>query len=483
MLIRLSSLIIGCCLLFVLFACRDGAQVSESADEHQTRPNIVILLGDDHTGRDIGAYGNPDVITPNIDDLSREGINFRRAFTSTAMCSPTRHQLYTGLFPIRSGAFPNHGISYPGTRSIAHYFQAMGYRVGITGKLHVGPDESFPWEFVGERPDDPVLQRTPLNLDAANEFIRRDDRPFLLIVAEYLPHFPWRDGDAEQYDADSLTTPEYLVDTAETRAALVKYYAEVSALDDTLGSINRMLIEAGKMDDTLTIYTSEQGSLFRAKATLYDTGLKTAFIARWPGRIAPGDHDAMVQYVDVLPTLVEMAGGEPPQDIDGKSFYRAFVDPDYQHRDYVYGVHTTMGNVTAANYPIRSIRTGRYKLILNLNADKGEFRHQVIKANTGGFYWSWGEKGAAGDADAAHKYAFFKTRPAVELYDVLEDPDEIHNLAGQAEYQDIEQQLTTKLLAWMRQQQDKGIETEAQAFSRFPPGKLTRAKERGWFDQ
>jgi len=179
------------------------------------------MLPDDLSWHDIGCYGNSDVKTPNIDKLASQGMRFTRAFTTTAMCAPTRQQLYTGIYPVRSGAFPNHSKVKPGTKSMVHYFKDLGYRVGISGKTHFGPTASFPFEKVGG--GSPTFKKI-------EEFIKRDrQQPFCLVVTSHHPHAPWKGS--EKYDPEKLKLYPYVVDTPETRKALANYYSEVTVFD------------------------------------------------------------------------------------------------------------------------------------------------------------------------------------------------------------------------------------------------------------
>ena len=123
------------------------AMKSESSGE---RPNIMLVIGDDMTWLDCEPYGNKEVRTPNMARLAREGMCFDAMFTATAMCAPTRQQLYTGIYPVRNGAYPNHSRVYDGVKSLVHYLKELGYRIGIIGKRHFGPRESFPFEAVGQ---------------------------------------------------------------------------------------------------------------------------------------------------------------------------------------------------------------------------------------------------------------------------------------------------------------------------------------------
>ena len=114
--------------------------------ELETKPNFVFILADDCTHWDIACYGSVDSKTPNIDKLAEEGIKFNRCYQAAPMCSPTRHNIYTGLYPIKSGAYPNHTMVKEGTQSIVHYLKPLGYRVAQSGKRHINPASSFPFE-------------------------------------------------------------------------------------------------------------------------------------------------------------------------------------------------------------------------------------------------------------------------------------------------------------------------------------------------
>ena len=439
-------------------------RLSRAAGQQGRRPNMVICLADDMSWHDCGCYGNSEVKTPNIDRLADQGMRFRAAFTATAMCAPTRQQLYTGIFPVRNGAFPNHSKVKPGTKSIVHHLKALGYRVGIKGKRHFGPRDSFPFDGVGR----------------TSEFMSKGGKgggkePFCLVFTSNNPHLPWSTGDASAYDPKRLTLKPYIVDTPETRAGLAKYYAEITAFDKEVGTLMREVKSAGREADTIFICTSEQGAQFpHGKWTCYDVGLKVAFIVRWPGRVKAGSvSDAMVQYVDVVPTLIEAAGGDPAKidtgrpgapdggsGFDGRSFLAVLDGKTDRHQSCVYGVHTTKGIVAgSACYPIRSIRTETHKYIWNLKSD-ARFQNITTAGRDKSLYWkTWVEK-AKTDPKAAKLVEIYQRRPKEELYDINKDPYELDNLAGDPTNRKLMERLRAKLDAWMRQQGDKGVETE-----------------------
>ena len=468
----LRRLCAGCTLVALLLTLPAGYLFASP-------PNILILLADDLTWTDVGAYGANHLATPNIDRLAAEGMQFTHAFTSTAMCAPTRQQLYTGLFPVRSGAYPNHGVVNQGTRSMVHALSAVGYRVGLSGKTHFGPSEAFPFEVIGHSP---AADGGPDDVDlaAAEAFMTRDrSAPFALVLAFNEPHEPWTKGPRERFPPATLHVPEYLVDTPATREALSGYFAEVEHLDGQIGRVMEALERAQVADNTLVIFTSEQGAALPfAKWTLYDHGVRTAFLARWPGIVHPGSKtDALVQYVDVVPTLLEAAGEAESGGYDGRSFLPVLKGERSTHRDVVYGVHTNRGIIHGGDYPIRSVRDARFKLIWNLAPDNRytNIRTEVVRRDAG--FRSWQALAEAGDEYARQRVEAYLQRPEYELYDLQNDALEQHNLADRLEFSAVKAKLEKQLKTWMREQGDTGLGTEQDAANHMNPAIVRRIRE------
>jgi N-sulfoglucosamine sulfohydrolase len=191
----------------------------------QQRPNIVYIMADDLTYSDIGCYGGINSITPNIDQLAEEGMRFLNCHQAAPMCSPTRQNLLTGLYPVRNGAYPNHSQVYEDVKSIAHYLADLGYNVGLQGKRHFGPLESFPFDFFNSRKID-------IDTSLFSSFIAenvRNDTPFALFLMSNHPHgnsFARELGDESLFDADKLVLPPHFIDTPVTREKYVKYLAD-----------------------------------------------------------------------------------------------------------------------------------------------------------------------------------------------------------------------------------------------------------------
>jgi N-sulfoglucosamine sulfohydrolase len=453
-----------------------GSGVALSGCEQaQEPPNILLFIGDDMTWYDCSPYGNPDVYTPNIQRLAEEGMSFDNMFTGTAMCAPTRQQLFSGMHGVRSGAWPNHSIKYEGARSFATHFSEMGYRTGLIGKKHYGPESSYPMTYFGGVHHD-TGRGIDIDLSLIENFITGDqDSPYFIVIAQNQPHTPWNRGPRALYDKDELEVPEFLIDCDFTRQELVKYYAEITYMDSLLGVCLDYIDRSGNADNTIVIFTSEQGSNFPfAKWTCYDTGLKTAFIMRWTKKIPAGRRNAqLLHYVDVLPTLIDLAGDEPdakdtgiPDAVgytgfDGTSF--AGVLKGRKHpREYVYGVQTTKGIYDGPEaYAIRSIRDTRYKLIWNIHY-QNKFTNTVTERSNILDLWLEASSTAADSA----RVAMYQVRPEFEFYDIILDPYELNNQADNADYADIMQNMFAALKEWMASQGDLGHETEMKAMER-----------------
>ena len=425
------------------------------------QPNLVFIIADDCTFREIGCYGG-QALTPNIDQLAAEGMRFERCFQAAPMCSPTRHNIYTGLYPVKSGAYPNHTNAYGYVQSIVHHLQLLGYRVAQSGKTHIGPEGVFPFEYLGGGRN-PDMEKVDTLLKESSE----SEEPFCLFACSNEPHTPWNKGDASVYPTEKVVLPPYIVDTPKVREDFSRYLAEISYFDNQVGQILGMLDKHGLRDNTLVMVVSEQGNAFPfAKWTCYDHGLQSAMVVRWLGTVKPGSvTDAMVEYVDVTPTFIDAAGGSPVPDLDGLSFMPVLKGLTNHHKDYVYGLMTTRGiNNGSEAYAIRSIRSERYKLILNLNHE-----NRFINAATNSDYFaSMVEKAESGDRIARKLVDAYHFRPPVEFFDIIKDPLEMNNLARDSSYAEEISSLRDKLETWMDQQGDEGIATEMRAYERMP---------------
>ncbi|NME69676.1 sulfatase family protein [Flammeovirga aprica] len=422
------------------------------------KPNLVLFLADDCTYRDLGTYGSPNSLTPTLDKMASEGMKFNKCYQAAPMCSPTRHNLFNGVYPVRSGAYPNHTFSNQEIKSLPHYLKPLGYRVAFLGKRHIGPSENYPFEF---------LDTSSKFIDINNikpflEEVKTSKEPFCLIICSHQPHGPWNVGDPSLFPPKSLKLKKNMADTEVTREMYSKYLAEVNYMDAQVDSLSQYLDKYNFTDNSLFVFLGEQGNSFPlSKWTCYEDGVHSSFIAKWPGVIQEGvETDALVDYNDIVPTFITAAGGTPSKELDGHNIIPIFKDPSNKGKKYSFSVQTTRGVIQGSDYyGVRAVTDGHYRCILNTSPERA-FQNGVI----GGKIWrSWLEK-AETDKHAAklvHKYQY---RPKVELYDVDDDPDNLKDLADDPKYKKIKEKLLQELYQWMEYCGDEGVYTELMAY-------------------
>ena len=451
---------------WVLIAVATLMVPAEAAD----RPNVLLIMADDCTFNDLPLYGGQNAKTPHLDRLASAGMVFNHAYLSEAMCQPCRSALYSGQYPIRNGAAYNHASSRVGTRSMPQHLRPLGYRVGLAGKVHVKPQKSFPFERVTGFDLNCVRNPTqPHKLNGIRRFMEGDgEKPFCLIVALVEPHVPWVMGDASQYPPAQIKLPPNIADTKTTRQELAAYLAEITYMDGQVGEILQTLEATGHADDTLVMFTSEQGAQIPGcKWTNWDTGLHTALVARWPGVVSAGKRtDAIVQYVDVLPTLLELAGGAAGKgELDGTSFLRVLRGEAQTHRTFAYGVHNNIPE--GPPYPIRTVTDGEFRYIRNLTPDEIYIEKHVM--GSGGLvamerkYWFTWVLEAWNNERTYNLVKRYQSRPAEQFYHTEKDPFEMQNLADHPAYAGRMERLSTELDRWMASQGDPGASVDTPA--------------------
>lgn len=413
------------------------------------KPNIVVFLGDDHSVLDSEPYGNKDVRTPNMRRLASEGMLFTHAFVVSPSCAPSRAALLTGLMPARNGAEPNHSRPRAEIKRLPAYLKELGYEVVAFGKVshykHTADYGFDQFAFDGFHEHEAI----PTALKFLRE--RKSDKPLCIFVGSNWPHVPWPTNSAG-YRANALALPDTHADTAETRRARGRYYAAVTRMDNQLGRVMETARET-LGTNTVFVQTSDHGAQFPfAKWNCYDAGLRVSLIVSWPGVIKPAARtDAMVSWVDLLPTFVEIAGGNAPTNLDGRSFVRVLTGKTNAHRDRIFATHSGDGKMNA--YPIRSVRTRDWHFILNLHPEAEFHTHiDLARADTG--YWGSWTNAAATNAHAAALVKRYHQRPAEELYDVRRDPSETNNLASLPEHALRVKAMREELESWMREQGD-----------------------------
>ncbi|HAD22167.1 MAG TPA: sulfatase atsG [Opitutae bacterium] len=456
--------------LLGLFLCSLSLQATEKL-------NVVFILADDMSRDTWGAYGGQDCKTPNIDQLAKDGIRFDRAYCTVAMCAPFRQELYSGRSPWRTGTLPNHSKSVSGTKSIVHYLQPLGYRVALLGKSHVGPNECYPFERLGD-----VSKRVDANpetLDKANAFLddcKKTKNPFCLFIGSHDSHAPFTTGDPSVYDAKKIKVPPYWIDTPELREVMIQYYAEITNFDRLVGMMRMELEKRNLWESTIFMVCSEQGTqLPFAKWTCYDNGLHTGLVAHWPNRSKHGSViKELISTADITPSLVEELGGKLQKGaVDGKSFLNLLKGEKEPIHKYVYGAFTNCRIIDNRErvYPIRSIRNKRYSLIYNPNHESKtsnvtltqslkmieDAKTKPKELNPTG---SWVAKPDKSKMEQAlvHK---LHNRDEFELYDLQKDPFEMKNQVDNPDYKNIQDRLKKAIMVKLSDLNDSNpIQTE-----------------------
>ena len=430
----------------LLIACRLAA--ADSA-----RPNIVVFLSDDHSVLDSTVYGSKEVRTPNMQRLAAAGLTFDRAFVASPSCAPSRAALLTGLWPARNGAEANHTKPRAELKKLPAYLKELGYELVSFGKVshyqHTG-DYGFDHFAHDKFHEDVAIPEGIKWLKA-----RKSGKPLCIFFGTNWPHVPWP-AEPEGYDPKALTLPPAHVDTPRTREARARYYAAVSRMDAELGAVYDAAREV-LGQNTFFLATADHGAQWPfGKWSCYDAGVRTPMIAVWPGKIAAGIRtSAMVSWIDILPTLVDLAGGTAPKEIDGRSFTAVWRAGKKEHRDRIFTTHSGDGRMNI--YPTRSVRTPDWKYIRNLRPDFYYTTHvDLVQPNDGpGYFGSWVEK-ARTDPAAAAVLKRYHERPAEELYDLSADPNELRNLAGDSNHAARLAALRADIDAWMKEQGDTG---------------------------
>lgn len=415
----------------------------------QTKPNIVLMVSDDHGREALGCYGNPAIRTPHLDALARNGVRFTNSFCTTASCAASRSTILSGLHNHANGTYGhthgrNHFACFDDVMTLPARLKAGGYRTGRVGKQHYAPVSLFPfdWGFPAV-----TFGRDDVRMSEACRAFVDAPEPFFLYWCSMNPHradvleqhplrpngfgnppapFP---GDTETpYREDAVQVPPFLSDIPEVRAELAQYYQSISRLDRGVGRLIEILRQTGKLDNTVIFYLSDNGSAFpQAKTTLYEPGMRLPCIVSSPFHSNRGTTcDGLITWTDLAPTILDVVGFDlRPDDFHGRSF-SSIIDQESpcDWRDAIFASHTF--HEITNYYPMRVMRTKRYKFIYNI-AWKLDF-------SFGSDLWSCASWQAilrtGADRFGVRAVEAYLHRPRFELYDLESDPNELNNLAA-----------------------------------------------------
>lgn len=437
------------------------------------RPNLLVILSDDHCVPHLGCYGNSEIKTPNIDKFATEAMRFDRYYVMCPQCVPSRATLMTGRSPIGiqmtrfSAPLPAEVKTYPEHLRIAGYFAGVaGRNYHLDGVAQVPESravfEKHQLQTFSKRLDfvktatgsKAILEQYREFLDAVPK-----GKPFFLQLCFNDPHRPLDEkAIANPHDPAKLKLPAHYPDTKLVREDFARYYDEIARFDRDVGDVLAELARRGLAENTLVVVSGDNGaSQFRGKGTLYEFGIHVPLLVRWPGKVKSKTHSAdLISGEDLAPTLLDAAGLTPPKEMTGRSFLKVLQGEAHEGRKYVFaerGAHGSGLPTGSAPFDLgRCVVSKRHKLIYNV---LWQIPYQPVDFIATPMWKELEEMNKAGKLSAElSKLYFAPTRPMFELYDLEADPAEMKNLAGTSDVAAVEKELKTALQEWMILERD-----------------------------
>lgn len=418
----------------------------------QDQPNILWLTSEDNNVNWVGCYGNPHALTPHIDRLASEGFLYTHCYSNAPVCAPMRSAWITGVHSVSMGTHPmrsRYPIPHDRIRYYPDLLKDAGYFVGNAKKTDYN---------IGGRED-----REAWDIDRADWNQLKQHQPFFMVINSTKSHESKAFGDVTNttHDPDNIRLARYHPDIPVIRQNYAHYHDQVSKMDQDIGDALAALEKSGMAENTIVVHCSDHGGvLARSKRFLYDSGTHCPLIVRIPEKykhLRPGQPgskvDALVSFIDMPKTWVQICGAQTPEYLQGKTF----LGPEAESRDYHISYR---GRMDERCDNVRAIRDNRFLYIRNYMpyAPWGQRLEYLwrMKATQ-----AWEQHHLAGKTDAITG-RFFGTKPAVELYDSAGDPDNVVNLADDPAYADDLQRLGLALDKWQRDNYDAGLIPETE---------------------
>jgi len=457
--------------------------MQESAEE-SLKPNILFIITDDQSWEHAGCYGDKAIRTPAIDRLAREGVRFEHAYCAAPSCSPSRAGILTGqdVYRLEEG-----GVLTGFIRAKFTMFPALlaenDYAVGSTGKRYwprtknvEGAVDEPIGKVYDKKRHDSVPKGISKNDYSANfqqfldENIKR--KSFFFWVGTGEPHRKYEidRGVRTGIDTSKIRIPQFYPDVPVTKLDIADYMSEIEWADKEVDEMIKILESKSLLDNTLIVYTSDNGMpMPRAKATLYDHGVRVPLIMRWGDRIRPKRVVTdPISLTDMAPTFLDLAGVEIPEQMTGESISNLLfseksgnIDAEREFVITTFEKHT-LCRPDSMGFPRRAIHTEDWTYIINYEPEL------YPMGNTDLFIPRWD---ILGDTDPGRLKAYFKENmnnpdfktywelsfgkvPGEQLFNKKKDPDMIHNLAYDPEYIEIKEELKKKLINYLKETND-----------------------------
>ncbi|MDO7173147.1 sulfatase [Mariniflexile sp. AS56] len=458
----------------LLLGCR--TKQTNISNKSEKQPNILFCIADDASMNSFGAYGDTFISTPSIDNIAKEGVVFNNAYNCNPKCAPARACILTGKYSWQLKEATNHNPKMPTEfKFYPELLQQNGYNVGFTGKGW-GPGV-FKGDINPAGPDYSSIKLTPphkgiSNIDYAANFEKflnenNSKAPFCFWLGAKEPHRfyeldSWKKENKKLADAK---VPPFYPDNDLIRGDLLDYAVEVEWFDTHVGKAIKLLEDKGLLDNTLVIITSDHGMPFpRVKGQIYEEGFHVPLIAYWKGKILKGRTvEDFVSFPDIAPTLMEVAGLKPHEQMTGKSF-KNLLESEKSGQIDAANDHVLLGkerhDVGRSNedgtdlaYPVRAIRDNKFLYVHNIKPERwpvGNPEYDYMNCD-GSPTKSYLTKLKPDDSEYHYFEMSFDKRPEEELYNIQDDPNCMNNLAGLPEYiqiaKNMKRQMEAELIA------------------------------------
>lgn len=474
------------------------------------RPNILFIIADDASRDSMGVYGSEYVETPGFDSIARNGVLFTEAYNCNPKCAPARACLLTGRYSWQLEEACNHNPTLSSKWLFYPYLlEDDGYFVGYTGKgwgpgqwngadasrdLEAKNPAGNPFNTIKTEPPYKGMSDTDYaaNFEAFLEE-KPDDAPFCFWLGTKEPHrgYGLDNWKLDGRDLSEVTVPAYFPDNETIRGDLADYAIEVEWFDTHILRALEHLEKHGQLENTLIIATSDHGMPFpRVKGQVYDDGFHIPFAARWDAAIKPGRTVTdFITFPDLGPTLMEIAGLEAPGQMTGSSFVKQLlseesgrIDADRDHTllgKERHDIGRTDGDLLSVSYPVRAIRNDEFLYVKNFKPRRwpvGNPEYDYMNCDASPTKTVLMELSPASEDYRFHEMAFGK-RSREELYDMINDPDCVKNLAEDPEYAETKKALWKQLKAGLIAQEDPRILGEGDIFDYYPNVRVDRQQK------
>lgn len=428
------------------------------------RPNIIWMMLEDWSP-DLGCYGIKGIETPITDQLANDGIRYTNAFCTSPVCSPSRSAMLTGFHQNYIGA-QRHRTEDPIKKPLPHGIKPMplllkdaGYYTALMKSDKTDANFTDDLGFMGDDWKD-----------------RKADQPFFAQITFQGTHRKWERDPINPIDPNDIELPPYYVDTPFARRDWANGLEQMQICDREIGDILDRLDEEGLTDNTLIFLIGDNGRChIRGKQFMYDAGLWVPLIIKWPGRVAPNQvNEDLVQTIDITATILDVAGAKPTYELHGKNLF----EEASKNREYIFAARSRMGKTHDA---MRVIRSKKYKLIHNLMPERAWLQYSGYKEDMYPILAEMNVMYLEGKLNEDQARFFAPTKPEFELYDIVNDPHELNNLANNTEYAPIKDHLLCELYNWRKSINDQGVDLQFRKGGlspKYPTRSLEAWKER-----